>query len=486
MSTTVRRSASGGAGAPDSSAPVAAASNGSSVPVSTSNGARRRPRFDPIRFGLATVNRLAGSSALDRFNLRKPTEKAVFTLTRTGFATITAASRVFVAPKPRGDSVRPAPRAQTGVFDLTPTDDQRELAEVVKEFAAEQVRPAAEAADSACETPAEILATANELGIAQIGVPDELGGLSEERSAVSNVLVAEALAHGDLGIAVACLAPAAVSSALSLWGTAEQQSTYLPAFVGDSAPAAALTVLEPRPAFDPMVLSTTATRVAGGYRLDGVKSLVPLATRAELFVVGAQVPGEGPALFVVESSTAGLSVEAEPAMGLRAAGMGKLLLDGVSVPARARLDGDGVDGAAGSASGVYASCLRLSRLGWCALAVGTGQAVLDYVIPYVNDRTAFGEPISHRQAVAFTVADIAIELDGLRLVTYRAASRAEQGKSFARETALARRLCSDKGVFIGSSGVQLLGGHGFVKEHPVERWYRDLRAIGLMEGVVLV
>jgi alkylation response protein AidB-like acyl-CoA dehydrogenase len=112
--------------------------------------------------------------------------------------------------------------------------------------------------------------------------------------------------------------------------------------------------------------------------------------------------------------------------------------------------------------------------------------VLDYVIPYVNDRIAFGEPISHRQAVAFMVADIGIELEGMRLVTYRAASRATQGKSFDREVALARKLCTDKGMKIGSDGVQLLGGHGFVKEHPVERWYRDLRAVGILEGAVLV
>jgi alkylation response protein AidB-like acyl-CoA dehydrogenase len=134
----------------------------------------------------------------------------------------------------------------------------------------------------------------------------------------------------------------------------------------------------------------------------------------------------------------------------------------------------------------YADCIRLSRLGWCALAVGTGQAVLDYVVPYVNERVAFGEPVSHRQSVAFMVADLATELDGMRLATYRAASRAEQGLDFARETALARRLCSDYGMAIGNDGVQLLGGHGYVKEHPVERWYRDLRAVGLAEGVVLV
>jgi alkylation response protein AidB-like acyl-CoA dehydrogenase len=127
-----------------------------------------------------------------------------------------------------------------------------------------------------------------------------------------------------------------------------------------------------------------------------------------------------------------------------------------------------------------------SRLAWCALALGTSQAVLDYVTPYVKERHAFGEPIAHRQSVAFMVANIAIELQGMRLVTYKAASRVAQGKDAAREIALARRLCAEKGMQIGLDGVQLLGGHGYVKEHPVERWYRDLRAIGLMEGAVLV
>ena len=135
---------------------------------------------------------------------------------------------------------------------------------------------------------------------------------------------------------------------------------------------------------------------------------------------------------------------------------------------------------------VYSELVSLGRLGWAALAVGTGQAVLDYVKSYVNTRVAFGEPISNRQAVAFKVADIAIELEGARLVTLRAAARAEQGRSFAREAGLARKLTAEYGMRIGSDGVQLLGGHGFVKEHPVERWYRDLRAAAVMEGAVLV
>jgi hypothetical protein len=212
--------------------------------------------------------------------------------------------------------------------------------------------------------------------------------------------------------------------------------------------------------------------------LNGAKALVPRASDGELFIVAAELQGRGPALFVVESKTSGLSVEPDPGMGIRPAGTGKLILDDVSLPQGALLGG-------GERS-AYSDCVQLARLGWCALAVGTGQAVLDYVIPYVKDRTAFGEPIANRQAVAFTVANIAIELDGMRLATYRAAGRVDQGIDFSREVTLARRLCSERGMAIGSDGVQLLGGHGYVKEHPVERWYRDLRAAGLMEGALVV
>ena len=208
-----------------------------------------------------------------------------------------------------------------------------------------------------------------------------------------------------------------------------------------------------------------------------MKSLVPRGADAELFVVGADLGGS-PALFLVESGTTGLHVEPDPGMGVRAGGMTRVVLDSVRI---------GPDAVLGETDGsTYTECVRLSRLAWCAMAVGTAQAVLDYVTPYVNERHAFGEPISHRQSVAFMVADIAIELQAMRLVTYKAASRAARGKDFGREVALARALCADKGMQIGLDGVQLLGGHGYVKEHPVERWYRDLRAIGLAEGGVLV
>ncbi|MBV8062912.1 MAG: acyl-CoA dehydrogenase family protein [Nevskia sp.] len=428
------------------------------------------------------MNRFAGLPVVDRLGLRKPAEKVLYQATRTGFRTVGALNRSFSATQKLAQPARLPSGSAPELFDLAPSEEQQMLRDTVQTFALEQLRPQAAAADSACAAPAELLKQSAELGIGLMGVPEELGGVGGERSAITNVLVAEALAQGDMGLAVACLAPTAVSTALVLWGDAEQQARYLPAFVGEHAPAAALAVLEPRPLFDPFKLGTRAYRAGGGYVLEGVKSLVPRAAEAELFIVAAQLEDQGPALFLVESSTQGLVVEAEPAMGLRAASTARLVLQDVRLPAAALISG--TEGA--SETNTYAECIHLARLGWCALATGTAQAVLDYLIPYVNDRSAFGEPISHRQAVAFSVANVGIELEGMRLLTWRAASRAERGAGFAREAALARRLCADKGMAIGNDGVQLLGGHGYVKEHPVERWYRDLRAAGLMEGVVLV
>jgi alkylation response protein AidB-like acyl-CoA dehydrogenase len=429
-------------------------------------------------FGLAALTRLAGSKTIERAGLRKPVQNLVTAGTRSGFRAAGAAGRTFKSVRKVGKPARLAPAEDTGMFDLAPSEDQQMIVETVIEFAAEQLRPAAADADAKLAAPEGLLTRSAELGITLLGIPEEAGGVGEGRSVVTNALVAEALAHGDLGLAVAVLAPSAVSTSLVLWGDAQQQADYLPAFVGDNVPAAAFALQERTPLFDPFKPATKARRTPKGYQLDGVKSLVPRAAQAELFVVSADLEGRGPALFIVESSNAGVSIEGEPAMGLRGAATGKLHLDKVQVPAGALLGGGKVE--------VFTEAVRLSRLGWAALAAGTAKAVLDYVVPYVNERVAFGEPVSHRQAVAFSIADMAIELEGLRLVMLRAASRAEQGKTYAREVALARKLATDKGMQIGNAGVQLLGGHGFVKEHPVERWYRDLRAIGVMEGAVLL
>jgi alkylation response protein AidB-like acyl-CoA dehydrogenase len=427
--------------------------------------------------GLRALNRLAASELLDRLGLREPTERLLRGASRTSTRTATRAGRTFAAAQKRTSAARQPKAGRTDLFDLTPTEEQQMLRDSVREFALDRLRPAAHDADDACATPPDLVSQANELGLTMVGVPEELGGAVEQRSAVTTVLMSEALAQGDMGIAVACLAPAGVGTALGLWGDADQQATYLPEMVGENPPAAALAILEPGAMFDPWSLRTRARRAAGGFVLEGAKSLVPRGSDGELFIVAARLDDEGPALFVVESRTEGISVEPEPAMGIRAASTGRLAFEDVKLPAGALLgDAD---------PAVFGECVQLGRLGWCAVAVGTAQAVLDYVTAYVNERRAFGEPISHRQAVAFNVANIAIELEGMRLATYRAASRVDQGLPFAREAALARRLCAEHGMTIGSDGVQLLGGHGYVKEHPVERWYRDLRAAGVMEGALL-
>jgi alkylation response protein AidB-like acyl-CoA dehydrogenase len=428
---------------------------------------------------LGLLRRVASSDVIDRLGLRDRIERAVYSGAKGGFRAAGRAGRTFKAASQRlSRPARQTPTQPKPRFDLTPTEEQQMLQSAFREFGDERLRPVALEADAKAAAPEDVVQQSLQLGAVLLGVPVEVGGVLEERSSVTSVLAAEALAHGDMGLAVACLAPGGVATALSLWGDADQQSAYLPEFTGDVPPVAAVALLEARPLFDPFAPATKAERKNGGFVLTGAKSLVPRAGEAELFVVGADLEGSGPALFLVESGNEGVFVEPEPAMGVRAASTSRLVLEQVQLPASALLGGGD--------PAVFAESVHRAWLGWCAVSVGAAQAVLDYVIPYVNERHAFGEPISHRQAVAFMVADIATELNGMRLTTYRAASLADQGKPFGQATALARQLCAAKGMQIGSDGVQLLGGHGYVKEHPVERWYRDLRAAGLMEGALLL
>ncbi|MDM4142115.1 MULTISPECIES: acyl-CoA dehydrogenase family protein [Mycobacterium] len=432
-----------------------------------------------VDIAIALITPLVGQEFLDKYRLRDPLNRALRYGTKTVFSTAATSSREFKRIQNlRG---RPTRLKSSGkdYFDLTPDDEQKMIVETLDEFAEEVLRPAAHDADEAATYPRELIAKAAELGITAINIPEDFDGIAAHRSSVTNVLVAEALSYGDMGLALPLLAPGGVASALTHWGSADQQATYLPEFAGENVPQACVAIAEPQPLFDPTRLKTTAVRTPSGYRLDGVKSLVPAAADAELFIIGAQLDGK-PALFIVESSAKGLSVKADPSMGIRAAALGQVELSGVTVPPSARLGEDE------ATDEDYSEAIALARLGWAALTVGTSHAVLDYVVPYVKERHAFGEPIAHRQAVAFMCANIAIELDGLRLITWRGAARAEQGLPFVREAALAKRLGADKGMQIGLDGVQLLGGHGYTKEHPVERWYRDLRAIGVAEGVVVI
>ena len=234
--------------------------------------------------------------------------------------------------------------------------------------------------------------------------------------------------------------------------------------------------VEPRATFEPTEPQTSAKAANGGYVLNGTKAMVPLGMDAQLVLVIATLDGK-PAAFIVEGNPQGMTRTAEENMGLEGAQLTTIVFDDVQVGEESLLGGGDFD---------LQRFIDLSRLGLCALAVGTCQAVLDYVIPYCNEREAFGEPITNRQSVAFMIADIAIELESMRLMTWRAAALAERGEDFHEQAYLAKQFCAEYAMKIGTDGVQLLGGHGFCCEHPVELWYRSLRAIATLEGMASV
>lgn len=461
---------------------------------------RNNPGRDAIGAAMRFITSITGSDFAQKYDLQPTIDRVIYQSTKSGFKTLGAANRQFKKVAGSGKPQRPARDAQAAapddaasaepaktpskkLFDLTPTEDQQMIVETVKEFAESRLRDAAAKCDHEATPPETLLSEAAELGVSLINVPEAFEGIATGEDVTTNALVAEALAYGDMGLALTVLAPAGVAATLTAHGSDAQQKTYLPAFAGEDVPAAAVVLSEPRPLFDPLEPETTGRREGNEIVLNGVKSMVPNAGAAELFIVGVNLNGR-PALVIVESDTKGLHVEADPSMGVRGAALGRLVLKDVRVPADAILGGEQISPE--QAEIEYRDVLRRSRLGWAALAAGTSQAILDYVVPYVNEREAFGEPISHRQAVAFMVADIKIELDGLRMILLRGTSRADQGRRFDREAALAKNFATEKGMKIGSDGVQLLGGHGFVKEHPVERWYRDLRAVGVAEGIVVL
>ncbi|RAV31827.1 acyl-CoA dehydrogenase family protein [Corynebacterium heidelbergense] len=453
---------------------------------------------DAVGKFMRVLTQITGSEFAQKNDLAKKVDRAAYQTTKTGVRTFGAASRQFAKIKGSGKPVRlpkqtvdesnepvpsETPAPGKAPFDLNPTEDQEMIVAAVREFAEERLRPVASECNEASKPAEGLLDTAAQLGVALVNLPEEYEGIATASGATTSALIAEALSYGDMGLAVAILAPAGVANTITNYGDDAQQKTYLPAFAGDSVPPAAVVVSESRPLFDPFSLQTTAKREGSEIVINGTKTMVPNAAESELFVVAVDLDGVN-TFAIVESKNEGIEIEADPSMGLRGAALGRINFKDVRVPAENLLGG--ADLSKEDRTEAYAEIIRRSRLGWAALAMGTGQAVLDYVRDYVNDREAFGEPISHRQAVAFMVANLRIELDGLRMLVLRGVSRLDQGLSYHREAALARRFASDKGMVFGLDGVQLLGGHGFTKEHPVERWYRDLRAVAITEGVVVL
>lgn len=423
----------------------------------------------PLAKIFVAFNNVLDSKMGTSLGLRKWAEKLTYQGTVQGANLSKQASRIFPKSKKSSPAQQPQNVQASDLFDLNLTEDQEMVQETIKEFAKQYLRNNAEKANVDCGIPKNISQEFNALGLAFYSVPEALGGVLVDKATVTQMIIAEELAYGDLGMAVALLSPVNALNAIIRWGTGEQQEKYIPAFLDEENPlSAVIAINEPAPLFDPFTLSTKAVKNGNKYVLNGSKALVPLVNSSELFIVAADVKGEGPALFLIESSTEGVSVAAQNAMGLRPAALGNIKLNNVELDTIARLGDQSFD---------YAGFISYARLGWCSLAIGTARAILDEVVPYANDRVAFGEPISHRQSIAFMIANIRIETDSMKILAQRAASLAEQGKPFQREAYLAAVSCQQHAMNIGNDGVQIFGGIGFMRDFHAERWYRDLRAV---------
>ena len=428
----------------------------------------RNKQTDPLATSFGLLNQVLDSKIGKALNLRKLSEQLVYQGTVNGMKVAGGASRIFKGSGKKGE--RLDTQQPTDLFDLNYNDEQQMIRDTLLQFAT-QMRTVAQETDDNMTISEEIWNGFNELQLAYMQVPESMGGMIKERSTVTQMMMVETLAYGDLGQALALFSRHSVLNAIMQWGTQAQQEELVPIFLSETPELATIAVNEPNPLFSPFDLQTTAFREGDKFILKGKKNIVPLAAKSAFFLVAAKTPDKGPQLFIVDRNTAGITVSTDRAMGLSCAELAEIELNNVEVDASAQLGGD---------EGIkYNEFVNYCKLGWCALAVGCAQSILDYVIPYCNERQAFGEPISHRQSVAFMIADIKIELDSMRILTQRAAAKAEQGLDFEREAYLAHVMCSDKSMQIASNGVQLLGGHGFIRDYPVVRWYRDLRAASI-------
>lgn len=416
--------------------------------------------------GLSLITKIAGSEVLDQLKLRKFVEKSLYQGSKTGFKVLTKTQKAF---KPQSiDKQRLPNQVNKNLFDLGLTEEQQMTSDAMSQFAQEVLYNLAHDADHNAQFPEELWQHLVDLGLNYYALPEALGGVAAEQNIVSNILIAENLAKGDFSLTAGLLSTFSVINAITRWGSTQVQSMYLPCFAEDTDITATFAFQEATPAFNPYQLKTKATEQNGQFYITGEKTLVVLGDTSDVFLVSAESNGQ-PDIFVVQCDES-IAIKSNPAMGLKAAETATLQFN--QTPAL-RL---------GDADFDYTAFVDLGNLMWCAMAVGTCEAIKAYCIKYANERTAFGEPISHRQSVAFMIADMAIEIDAMRMLVLNAASLAEAGQPFHREAYLARLLCAEKSMKIGTDGVQILGGHGFTKEHPVERWYRDLRATAILHS----
>jgi len=362
------------------------------------------------------------------------------------------------------------------VIEFEPSEEQTLIVETVREFAKSEVRPLSRESDESAKLPGDLLARAHELGLVAIGLPAEFGG-GGTRSAVTGALVAEELAHGDLALALAILAPSLLGLPVADFGSDAQKAALLPELIASPACTGTLAVVEPRFDSDAYRPRTTARRDGSDWVLDGAKCLVPWLDGVETVLVLAR-EGESLAGFLVPADAPGLGVTPDAYMGVRALPLAELKLTGVRVPADARLGGvTGPD---------LRALVARGRVGLAALGVGVARAAFELARDYAKERQAFGAPIATKQAIAFKLADMAIELDGARLLTWEAAWKLDRGEDATREAALAIHQVRRVALEVCDGAVQVYGGHGYVREYLPELLLRNARGFACFEALTLL
>jgi len=365
-------------------------------------------------------------------------------------------------------------------FDLT--DEQRMIRDTVMAFAVGEIRPAARPADESGEIPASLIAQSWELGLVCGPIPEEYGGYGDQRSAVTGAIVAEELAYGDLAIAIHMLAPRLIAFPVLEMGTEAQRSALLRRFCGTGFVPGSAALMEPLYDYDASALATTAVRDGSGFVLNGAKCYVPLAAEAPSILVFAAspVPGfEHVDGFIVDRVTPGLTLsEPEKNMGVKSLKTYHLTLNDCRIDAEARLGGE---------NGAYFTrLLSESRVALAAMAVGVARAAFEYARDYAKERKAFGVAIATKQAIAFMLAEMAIEIDAARLLVWEAAWRLDKGEAALKESYQARNYAAQACLTVADNAVQVLGGHGYIREHPVELWLRNARGFAILDGLATV
>lgn len=363
------------------------------------------------------------------------------------------------------------------MYSFEPSEEQQMLVDAVRKFAVKDVREAAREADERSALPRSLIDKGWELGLLQSSIPEQYGGFGV-RSAVTLTLAAEELAYGDLAAAMALLAPGLFALPILIAGSEEQKKTYLPTFCEGGYRLASAALVELRYGFDPAALTVTARDDGDGWVLDGDKCYVPLAADAEHLLVYASLDGQTQG-FIVRQGTPGLAIgEREKNMGIRALPTYTLKLSNCKVACVDRLGGE--------AGHDFAPILNASRVALAALAIGVSRAAYDYALKYAKEREAFGEPIAYRQAIAFMLAEMATEIEATRLMAWEAAWLLDQGRDATREAYLTKITADDVALMCTDRAVQILGGHGYIRDHPVEMWLRNGRGFPAFEGMAMV